>query len=87
MSAHRSFLQCSLVLTAAAAIATGLVGASPAGAADPAQVADPAACAALLAQAATWPGGTSPEPGHRVFSDAYEMHLFQQPPCAALPPA
>jgi hypothetical protein len=87
MSAHRSFLQRSVLLATAAGIATVLVGASAAGAASPPEPADRAACATLLAQAATWPGGTLPEPGNRVFSDAYESHLFQQPPCAALPPA
>jgi len=85
MSTRRSVLQRTAVLTAAVALATGLAGPGPAGAAAPAPVADPAACAALLAQVLTWPGGVR-EPGSpQVVSDAYGSHLLRQPPCAALP--
>jgi hypothetical protein len=84
MSARRSVLQRTAVLTATAVIATGLAGALPAGAAGPA---DPGACAALLSQVLTWPGGVAPSPGGHRVSDAYESHLLRQPPCRPAPGA
>jgi hypothetical protein len=65
------------------AAVTALLLAPAAAEADPPAL-DQEPCAALLAGAATWPGGFETPTGTvRLVSDAYVTHLSSQPACAS----
>jgi hypothetical protein len=86
MSARRSVLQRTAVLAVSVTTATGLAWAGASGASAHPGVYDSETCAQSLTRVWYWPGSIENEDGRQVlFSDAYETHVFQQPPCDAPP--